>query len=115
MYKILRKEVLNTSVVLMVVDAPFVARKAQPGQFIILRVDENGERVPLTIAAYARYDQLMSKDDWNKAKDEQALILGAQFKCGQYVKLSPNFRLTMPSADGADNHYSVYVSCYFGL
>ena len=68
-----------------------------------------------TIAAYARYDQLMSKDDWNKAKDEQALILGAQFKCGQYVKIAPNFRLTMPAADGADNHYSAYVSCYFGL
>ena len=68
-----------------------------------------------TIAAYARYDQLMSKDDWNKAKDEQALILGAQFKCDQYVKIAPNFRLTMPAADGADNHYSAYVSCYFGL
>lgn len=68
-----------------------------------------------TIAAYARYDQLMSKDDWNKAKDEQALILGAQFKCGQYVKIAPNFHLTMPAADGADNRYSAYVSCYFGL
>ncbi len=54
MYKILKKEVLNTSVVLMDVDAPFVARKAQPGQFVILRVDEDGERIPLTISGYDR-------------------------------------------------------------
>ena len=54
MYKILRKEVLNTSVVLMEVEAPFVARKAQPGQFVILRVDEDGERIPLTISDFDR-------------------------------------------------------------
>ncbi len=54
MYKILKKEVLNTSVVLMDIDAPFVARKAQPGQFVILRVDEDGERIPLTISGFDR-------------------------------------------------------------
>lgn len=54
MYKIVRKEVLNPVVKLMEIEAPFVARKAEPGQFIILRVDENGERVPLTIADYDR-------------------------------------------------------------
>lgn len=54
MYKILKKEVLNTSVVLMEVEAPFVARKAQPGQFVILRVDEDGERIPLTISDFDR-------------------------------------------------------------
>ncbi len=54
MYKIVKKEVLNTSVVLMEVEAPFVARKAQPGQFVILRVDEDGERIPLTISDYDR-------------------------------------------------------------
>ncbi|MBQ8228700.1 MAG: sulfide/dihydroorotate dehydrogenase-like FAD/NAD-binding protein [Clostridia bacterium] len=54
MYKILKKEVLNTSVVLMDVEAPFVARKAQPGQFVILRVDEDGERIPLTISGFDR-------------------------------------------------------------
>lgn len=54
MYKILRKEVLNTSVVLMEIEAPFVARKAQPGQFVILRVDEDGERIPLTISDFDR-------------------------------------------------------------
>ena len=54
MYKILRKESLNPTVTLMEIEAPFVAAKAQPGQFIILRVDENGERIPLTVAGYDR-------------------------------------------------------------
>lgn len=54
MYKILKKEKLNDSVTRMVIDAPFVAKKAQPGQFVILRVDENGERVPFTIADFDR-------------------------------------------------------------
>lgn len=54
MYKILKKEVLNPTVTLMEIYAPFVAKKAQPGQFIILRVDEDGERIPLTIADYDR-------------------------------------------------------------
>ena len=54
MYRIVKKRVLNPTVTLMEVEAPLVARKAEPGQFIILRVDENGERIPLTIAAYDR-------------------------------------------------------------
>ena len=54
MYRIVKKRVLNPTVTLMEVEAPNVARKAEPGQFIILRVDENGERIPLTIAAYDR-------------------------------------------------------------
>ena len=54
MYKILRKEVLNPTVTLMDVYAPLVAKKAEPGQFIILRVDENGERIPLTVADFDR-------------------------------------------------------------
>ena len=56
MYRIVKKRVLNPTVTLMEVEAPLVARKAEPGQFIILRVDENGERIPLTIADY----------DWEK-------------------------------------------------
>lgn len=52
MYKILQKEVLNDAVKLMVIDAPHVARRAEPGQFIIVRIDEHGERIPLTIADY---------------------------------------------------------------
>ena len=54
MYKIVRKEVLNPSVSLIEVEAPYIARKAEPGQFIILRVDEKGERIPFTIADYDR-------------------------------------------------------------
>ena len=54
MYRILKKEALNPTVTRMVVEAPLVARRAQPGQFVILRVDQEGERIPLTIAGYDR-------------------------------------------------------------
>ena len=54
MYKILKKKELNPTVTLMEVDAPFVAKKAEPGQFIILRVDEEWERIPLTVADFDR-------------------------------------------------------------
>ncbi len=54
MYRIATKKVLNPTVTMMEIEAPFVAAKAQPGQFIILRVDEDGERIPLTIAGYNR-------------------------------------------------------------
>ena len=54
MFKILRKECLNPTVTLIEVEAPYIARKAEPGQFIILRIDEQGERVPFTIADYDR-------------------------------------------------------------
>ena len=53
-YKILEKKALNPTVTKMIVDAPLVARKAQPGQFIIFRATEDGERIPLTIADYDR-------------------------------------------------------------
>ena len=49
MFRIVRKEALKPTVVLFEIEAPLVAKKAQPGQFVILRVDENGERIPLTI------------------------------------------------------------------
>jgi ferredoxin--NADP+ reductase len=54
MYKILEKRVLSEQVKLMVIEAPRVAKKAMAGQFIMLRIDENGERIPLTIADYDR-------------------------------------------------------------
>lgn len=54
MYKIIDKKIINSSVEQMVIHAPYVARKCQPGQFIILRVDEEGERVPFTIVDYDR-------------------------------------------------------------
>ncbi len=54
MYRIIKKKVLNPTVVLMDIDAPAVARRALPGQFIILRTDAEGERIPLTVADYDR-------------------------------------------------------------
>ena len=54
MAKIITKRRLNPTVTLMEVSAPLIAKKALPGQFIILRVDEKGERIPLTIADYDR-------------------------------------------------------------
>ena len=54
MYKIVRKKALNPTVTLMDIEAPAVAKKAEPGQFIILRTDENGERIPLTVADFDR-------------------------------------------------------------
>ena len=54
MYPIVRKRILNETVTLMEIQAPLVARKAKPGQFIIFRIDEEGERVPLTIAGFDR-------------------------------------------------------------
>ncbi len=54
MFKIVRKEVLNPNVTLLEIEAPFVAKKVKAGQFIILRIDEYGERLPLTVAGYDR-------------------------------------------------------------
>ena len=54
MFQIVRKKELNASVTLMDIQAPFIAKKARAGQFIIFRIDEKGERVPLTIAGYDR-------------------------------------------------------------
>ena len=54
MHKIVRKKELNKTVVLMEIEAPLVAKKAEPGQFIILRADAEGERIPLTVADYDR-------------------------------------------------------------
>ena len=54
MYKIVKKQILNPTVIKMDIYAPLIAKKAEPGQFIILRVDDDGERIPLTIADYDR-------------------------------------------------------------
>lgn len=54
MFQIIEKEKLNEQMIRMTVEAPFIAKKAQAGQFIILRIDEHGERIPLTIADYDR-------------------------------------------------------------
>ena len=54
MYKILRREDLSSNVVLMDVEAPRVAKSCLPGQFVIVKMDEEGERIPLTICDYDR-------------------------------------------------------------
>ncbi len=54
MFKILKKRVLNEQVKLLEIEAPLIAKKAEPGQFIILRINEEGERIPLTIADFDR-------------------------------------------------------------
>jgi len=53
-FKILEKKELNSQVTWMTVEAPFIARKVMPGQFVIVRVDEKGERIPLTVADFDR-------------------------------------------------------------
>lgn len=60
MYEIKNKKVLNPTVVQMDILAPVVAKKAMPGQFIILRVDKKGERIPLTVAGYDRENGTVS-------------------------------------------------------
>ena len=88
---------------------------------LIKDADQHGYSIYSTVKLsgkteiFARFDDLCSADDWNIAKDEQAAILGAQFKLGKYVKLAPNFRVSMPKVSGADNRYWGYVSFYFGL
>ena len=54
MYKIVDKKILNEQITAMTVEAPFIAKKVQPGQFVIIRADEKGERVPLTVADFDR-------------------------------------------------------------
>ena len=72
MFRIVNKRELNSMVTLLEIEAPFVAKKAQAGQFIIFRVDEFSERVPLTIADYDRekgtvtiiFQKVGRKRDW---------------------------------------------------
>ena len=68
-YKIVKKADLNSQIYLMEIEAPLVARKAAPGQFVILRIDEKGERVPFTIA------------DFDKAKGTVTVIIQAVLVC----------------------------------
>jgi len=60
MYEILEKEVLAPTIKKLKVKAPLIAKKTEPGNFIILRVDEKGERIPLTVADYERETGIIS-------------------------------------------------------
>ena len=65
------------------------------------------------VDVYTRWDMLTSNNGWNAEKDEHAVIAGTQVKLGKYVKVAPNFRMTIPKE--GENKYMAYVSCYFGL
>ena len=91
-------------------NASYKADADQSGYSVFASVN-----LPKDISLYARFDDLYSKNNWNIAKDEQAAILGAQFKLGKYVKIAPNFRVSMPKAEGVESTYSAYVNCYFGF
>ena len=67
------------------------------------------------IGLFGRYDYLFSKDDWNEANDGSAALLGAEFKLGKYIKLSPNVRMWVPKADNAKNSYYAYLNCSFTI
>ena len=82
MYKILRREQLSSNVVLMDVDAPLVAKKVLPGQFIILRVNEEGERIPLTVANYDREKGVITIIFQTVGATTMAL---AELKEGEYI------------------------------
>ena len=69
MFQIVKKRELNSSITLMEIAAPYIARKAMPGQFIIFRVDEMGERVPLTIADFANARELAAATLGKAAED----------------------------------------------
>ena len=65
MFKILKKEELSPNVYAMEIDAPRVAKKAEPGQFIVLRVNEEGERIPLTIANFDSCSRSSAHRRWS--------------------------------------------------
>ena len=83
MYKILRREDLNSQVVLMEIEAPIVAKKCKAGQFIILRVNEEGERIPLTVADYDREKGTVTIIFQIVGKTTQIL---AEKKEGEYIQ-----------------------------
>ena len=64
MYKVLHRKSLKDSVTQIEVYAPLVANKAKPGQFIILRVDEDGERIPLTVAGTNKEEGTVCRASW---------------------------------------------------
>lgn len=99
MYKILKKSILAENTVLMTVDAPFVARSASAGQFVILRTDSLGERIPLTVA------------DFDKAAGTVTIVFAAVgYTTGKLAKLSAgDFILDFAGPLGLATHYGPEV------
>ena len=82
MYRIVTKEALKPTVILYEIEAPMVAKKAQPGQFIILRVDEKGERIPITI------------HDYDREKGTVTIIVQTVgYIYGSYVRIGSHFKI----------------------
>ena len=89
MYRIVKKEALKPTVTLYEIEAPMVAKKAEPGQFIILRVDENGERIPITI------------HDFDREKGTVTIIvqtIGATTESSDIKPRASTFRTLWPAA-----------------
>ena len=64
---------------------------------------------------FGRWDYLTSKDHWNEAADGMAGVVGAEFKLGKYIKLTPNMRVWSPKADDAKKSYYAYLNCSFTI
>lgn len=65
--------------------------------------------------AFARYDNLFSKNNWNASKDEVTYLGGVEFKPCPYVKIAPNLRYYDAKGEGVKNRWMAYISCYFGI
>ncbi len=72
-------------------------------------------QIAKNIGLFGRWDYLSSKDKWDEANDGNAGIVGADFKLGKYVKLSPNFRVWSPRQDARANQYYAYLNASFSL
>lgn len=71
--------------------------------------------LPKCISLFVRFDDLYSRNSWNSAIDESAVILGAQFKIGKYVKIAPNFRMILSKTNETENVYTAYLNCQAGF
>ena len=71
--------------------------------------------LPKNISLFVRFDDLYFRNGWNSAKDESAIIFGAQIKLGKYAKIAPNFRVAIPKANVTKNVYTAYLNCQFEL
>ena len=117
MYKILTKKILNPTVTLMEVDAPMIAKKAEPGQFIILRVDAEGERIPLTIADFDREKQIHSAACMQRSALGQGLGCGFIISLGSLVPhancffygVAPHYSSAADDVEAAYHPFSVIV------
>ena len=67
------------------------------------------------VNAFARYDNIWSKDDWNIKKDESTYLAGVEIRPCKYVKIAPNFRYNVPKGSDMKDQCYLYVNCFFGF